>query len=97
MSYKDGAMNWTAWEVRKGKTVEDTGSEGKIWNQKVLSWLFQKTAEWNTPKLIPQGHQHLDTKPDEYHKKRKLQASITDEHRGKNPQQNINKPKSAVH
>ena len=62
MSYKDGAMNWTAWEVRKGKTVEDTGSEGKIWNQKVLSWLFQKTAEWNTPKLIPQGHQHLDTK-----------------------------------
>ena len=31
------------------------------------------------------------------HKKRKLQANITDEHRGKNPQQNFSKQNSATH
>ena len=31
------------------------------------------------------------------HKKRKLQESITDEHRCKNPQQNFSKQNSAIH
>ena len=31
------------------------------------------------------------------HKKRKLQANITDEHRCKNPQQNFSKQNSATH
>ena len=31
------------------------------------------------------------------HKKRKLQANITDEHRCKNPQQNVSKQNSATH
>ena len=43
----------------------------------------------NTPKLILRGHHHPDTKT--RHKRRKLQASITDEHRCKNPQQNTSK------
>ena len=33
----------------------------------------------------------------EHHKTRKLQANITDEHRWKNPQQNISKPNSIIH
>ena len=46
----------------------------------------------NTPKLIPRGHHHPDTKTRQrYHKERKLQANITDEHRCKNPQQNTSK------
>ena len=44
----------------------------------------------NTSKLILQGHHHPDTKTRQrQHKKRKLQANITDEHRCKNPQQNL--------
>ena len=40
----------------------------------------------NTSKLILQGHHHPDTKTRQRkHKKRKLQANITDEHRCKNP------------
>ena len=39
--------------------------------------------------FILQGHHHPDTKTRQrQHKKRKLQANITDEHRCKNPQQN---------
>ena len=46
----------------------------------------------NTPKLILQGHHHPDTKTRQRcHKKRKLQANITDEHRCKNPQQNTSR------
>ena len=41
----------------------------------------------NTSKLILPGHHHPDTKTRQrQHKKRKLQANITDEHRCKNPQ-----------
>ena len=44
----------------------------------------------NKTKIIPRGHHHPDTKgrKDNTHKKRKLQANITDEHRCKSPQQN---------
>ena len=52
----------------------------------------------NTSKLILQGHQHPDTKTRQrQHKKRKLQANITDEHICKNPQQNFSKQNSATH
>ena len=41
----------------------------------------------NTSKFILRGHHHPDTKTRQrQHKKRKLQANITDEHRCKNPQ-----------
>ena len=40
--------------------------------------------------LIPKTRQRQ-------HKKRKLQANVTDEHRCKNPQQNFSKQNSATH
>ena len=58
----------------------------------ILLKLFQKYCKGrNTSKLILQGHNHLDTKTRQTHKKRKLQANITDEHRCKNSQQNFSK------
>ena len=52
----------------------------------------------NTSKLILQGHHHPDTKTRQRkHKKRKLQANITDEHRCKNAQKNFSKQNSATH
>ena len=46
--------------------------------------LFQNFRERKTPKRILQGHHHPDTKTGQRcHKKRKLQANITDEHRFK--------------
>ena len=43
-------------------------------------------------------HHNPDTKTRQrQHKKRKLQANITDEHRCKNPQQNFSKQNSAKH
>ena len=42
--------------------------------------------------LILQGHHHPDTKTiQRQHKKRQLQANITDEQRCKNPQQNFSR------
>ena len=65
--------------------------------QPILLKLFKKIAE-NTSKFILQGHHHPDTKTRQrQHKKRKLQANITDEHRWKNPQQNLSKQNSATH
>ena len=52
----------------------------------------------NASKLILRGHHHPDTKTRQrQHKKRKLQANITDEHRCKNPQQNFSKQYSVTH
>ena len=52
----------------------------------------------NTSKLIIQGHHHPDTKTRQrQHRKRKLKANITDEHRCKNPQQDFSKQNSATH
>ena len=60
--------------------------------------LPKNCRERNTSKLILQGHRHPDTKSRQrQHKKRKLQADITDEHRCKNPQQNFSKQNSATH
>ena len=65
----------------------------------ILLKLFQKNCKGrNTSKLILRGHHHPDTKTRQrQHKKRKLQASITDEHRCKNLQQNLSKKNSATH
>ena len=65
----------------------------------ILLKLFQKNCKGrNTSKLILRGHHHPDTKTRQRrHKKRKLQANITDKHRCKNPQQNFSKQNSATH
>ena len=65
----------------------------------ILLKLFQKNFRGrSTSKLILQGHHHPDTKTRQrQHKKRKLQANITDEHRCKNPQQNFSKQNSATY
>ena len=59
----------------------------------ILLKFFPKIAEEkNTSKFILWDHHHPDTKTRQrQHKKRKLQANITDEHRCKNPQQNFSK------
>ena len=60
--------------------------------------LFKNCRGRNTSKLILRGHHHPDTKTRQrQHKKRKLQASITDEHKYKHPQQNFSKQDSATH
>ena len=62
----------------------------------ILLKLFPKNCRGrSTSKLILWGHHHPDTKTRQRHKKRKLQARITDKHRCKNPQQNFSKQNSA--
>ena len=39
----------------------------------------------------------IKPKPDRYHKKRKLQANVTDEYRCKKPQQNTSKPNPTIY
>ena len=52
----------------------------------------------NPSNLILQSHHHPETKARQrQHQKRKLQANITDEHRGKNPQEHFSKQNSATH
>ena len=50
----------------------------------------------NTPKLVLQDHHHCDTKTrHRCHRKRKLQANITDEHRHKKSSQNTSEQNPA--
>ena len=78
-----------------------TGKFSQTFREELMSILLNLSKYCrgrNTSKLILQGHHHLDTKTRQrQHKKRKLQASITDEHRCKNPQQNFSKQNSAAH
>ena len=65
----------------------------------ILLKVFQNTAEEGTfPISFYEATIILIPKPDkDTSKKRKLQASITDEHRCKNSQQNTSKPNPTIH
>ena len=52
----------------------------------ILLQLFKNHCRGkNTPKLILQDHHHPDGDRQRFHKKRKLQANITNAHRHKSP------------
>ena len=66
----------------------------------ILLKLFQNIAEGGTLRnsFYHHDHHHPDTKTRQRcHKKRKLQANISDEHRCKNPQQNTSKQNPTAH
>ena len=93
-------MDREAWHtevhgVKKSWTRLSNWTELNAYPSKTLS---KNCRGNNTSKFILQGHHHPDTKTRQrQHKKRKLQANITDEHRSKNPQQNFSKQNSATH
>ena len=60
--------------------------------------LFQTTAEEGTlQNSFQEATITLIPNPDKHNTKRKLQASMIDENRCKNPQQNFSKQNSATH
>ena len=63
----------------------------------ILKLFQQYSGGWNTPKLMARDQQHPDTKTKDSTRQRKLQISITDEHRHKNPQQNTSNQNPTTH
>ena len=78
----------------KSKSPEPEGFTGQFYQTFreelmpiLLKTLSKNCRGRNTSKLILRGHHHSNTKTrQKQHKKRKLQANITDKHRCKNPQ-----------
>ena len=90
------------------KNLPKNRSPGRLHRQ-ILSNIYRRAKTYpsqtlpkysrgrNTPKLILQSHHHPDTKTRQRcHKKRKLQAKFTDEHRCQNPQQNTSKQNPTI-
>ena len=64
----------------------------------ILQKLFQKIVEERTlPNSFYEATITLIPKPDKITQKRKLQASFSDEHRCKSPQQNFSKQNTTTH
>ena len=86
----------------KNKSQGPDGFTGEFYqtcrNNAYPSKTFSKNCRGrNTSKHTPRGHHHPDNKTKQrQHKKRKLQANITDEHRCKSPQQKFSKQNSAT-
>ena len=87
---------------KKQKPKAD-GFTGKIYQtfreklMPILLKFFQKLQRKEHFQTHSRGHHHPDTKTrQKQHKKRKLRANLTDEHRCKN-QQNFSKQNSATH
>ena len=80
------------------KLFQKIAEEGKLSNSFYEAAAAAAKSNQSCPTLCdpidssPPGYHHSNTKTRKrYHKKRKLQANITDEHRCKNPQQNSSK------